>query len=372
MNRKEAIAWVLSACSQCLRLSQAKTLSKVVEGALSTPRLSLAEVGRRMTGKTAAKYRIKRAWRFIDNDRVEPLQVMPALMGRLLRRWLKRRKKRPVVISLDWTDVRSFHTLMAAVVIKGRAIPLGWASYGDKVQGKSQNALEESLLLAIKAALPPDVRVVILADRGFGRTELGRFCQKIGFDYIIRIKAKVKVQIGSQTTRLDQYPVKRGMRRKLKNVLYRSDHDPLTQHVVVRWKKGLTGDKDQPWYLMTNLDQPAIQISDLYARRFDIEEFFRDAKGRRLGWGLRDCRVTTADRLDRLLLVLALAYLLLTALGLWAKTHLSPKRWCSNTRENECSAFTVGRLMFGQIKRKLEVLLQTLEKAVMEAGGKWG
>lgn len=372
MNRTDAIAWVLSACMGILRLSQAKTLSKLVGGALACARLSLGEVGRQMLGKVAVKHRIKQVWRFIDNDRVEPVDVMPALMGRLLSRWLKRRKKRPVLVCLDWTDIRSFHTLMAGIVVKGRAIPLAWASYKDKVQGKSQNVLEESLLLAIKAALPADVRVVILADRGFGRTELGRFCQKIGFDYLIRIKAKVKIQIGSQTTRLDQYPVKRGMCRRLNDVLYRSGKDPLKQHVIVRWKKGLKGDKDQPWYLMTNLDDPAKELSDLYAKRFNIEEFFRDMKGRRLGWNLRDCRITQSDRLDRLLLILVLAYLLLTGLGLWAKKHLKPSQWCSNNRDDECSAFTVGRYMLHRIRRKLAVLIQCLANALANAGGKWG
>ena len=78
---------------------------------------------------------------------------------------------------------------------------------------------------------------------------------------------------------------------------------------------------------MTNLRGGERDLSDLYARRFNIEEFFRDMKGERLGWGLRDCRITTADRLDRLLRVLA--YLLLTGLGLWAKKHLRPRQWCS-------------------------------------------
>lgn len=346
-------------------------MSELVGGALACARLSLGEVGRQMLGDVAVMYRIKRAWRFIANERVEPAEAMPAIMGRLLSRWLKRRKKRPVLVSFDWTDIRSFHTLMAGVVVRGRAIPIAWASYKDKVQGKSQNALEEALLTAIKAALPADVKVVILADRGFGRAELGRFCQKIGFDYLIRIKAKVKIQIGSRTVRLDQYPVKRGTCKLLKNVLYRSGENPVTQHVVVRWKKGLTGDKDQPWYLMTNLHRPARELSDLYAKRFNIEEYFRDMKGRRLGWDLRDCRITKADRLDRLLLVLVLAYLLLTALGLWAKQHLKPGQWCSNNRANECSTFTVGRFMLSRIKRRIDALIRCLANAVAQSVGKW-
>ena len=35
--------------------------------------------------------------------------------------------------------------------------------------------------------IPQQVQVILLADRGFGRTELARFCQNQGFNGIIRI-----------------------------------------------------------------------------------------------------------------------------------------------------------------------------------------
>jgi hypothetical protein len=47
-----------------------------------------------------------------------------------------------------------------------------------------------------------------------------------------------------------------------------------------------------------------------------IEEVFRDQKNRRNGFALRNTRIEKAERFDRLLLVLALAYLLLVGLGL--------------------------------------------------------
>ena len=40
-------------------------------------------------------------------------------------RWLVRQrrywKKRPLVVSMDWTKVRSFRTLMLATLVRGRA-----------------------------------------------------------------------------------------------------------------------------------------------------------------------------------------------------------------------------------------------------------
>lgn len=377
MSRTDAAAWVLSVCIGCVRRSQAKTLAAIVAAALGAPRLTLAGLGRQVGGPACAKHKIKRVWRFITNQRVEPLEVMRAVVGRLVRRHIRKLKGRPLLVSFDWTKVRSVHVLMAAVVIKGRAIPLCWGSYTDKTLGKSQNALEEALLLALRDMLGPDVKVILLADRGFGRAELGRFCQRYRFDYIIRIKSKVQVKFSGQRVRLDRYPVSRGACELHKNVLYRQ-RDPVKQHVVIRWKKGLPKKSDQPWYLMTNIEldcrprQAARRISDLYARRFDIEELFRDAKSGQFGYALSQTRITRPDRLDRLILILVLAYLLLIGLGLWAKRNLPPRLWASNNRRHECSAFTVGRLLIDQRPTSRHRLLLELMANIRRLGRNWG
>ncbi len=54
---------------------------------------------------------------------------------------------------------------------------------------------------------------------------------------------------------------------------------------------------------------------DVYARRFTIEETFRDVKDLKFGMGLKQVRVKTPERRDRLLLISALAQVLLTLLG---------------------------------------------------------
>jgi hypothetical protein len=46
----------------------------------------------------------------------------------------------------------------------------------------------------------------------------------------------------------------------------------------------------------------------LSGRRITVEELFRDGKNKRNGFALRHTRVTKPDRIDRLLLIVALAY----------------------------------------------------------------
>ncbi len=384
MDRTEAIAWVLSLAIGVLRKSQAKTLSDLVGGALGAARLSLAAVGRQLAEikDQSAKAAIKRVWRFVSNRRIEPLVVMPALMNRFWRRKLKWHaqypQRRPLLVSLDWTKVRSFHTLLAAVIVEGRALPWCWESYRDQVQGKSQNALEEGMLARLRAALPAEVKLVILADRGFGRAALALTCQQKQIDYLIRIHPDVIVRTARWQGNLKHYPLKRGACQGWRDVEYRAD-GLVTTHLILRWKENLDAAQEEPWYLITSLRPGprgtrrfARQLSDLYALRFDIEEFFRDAKNEHLGWSLAQTRMTRPQRLDRLILILALAYVLLVALGLWCRRNRPAQLWASNNRPHDLSAFAIGRVMRTRLHVAVVALLAVLLEALNTLSQKWG
>ncbi len=335
MDRRDAICWVLSVCAAHLRLSQAKTLAILVAGAMRVERVSLANLGRQLLG--TAKHQIKRVWRFCANDRIETADAMRGVVKKLLK---KRRKT--LLISLDWTDIRGFWTLMAATVVKGRSVPLCWASVEGGKFDKSRNSFEESLLLVLRQMIDPQLKVIILADRGFGRTELARFCQRHGFGYIIRISPDVWINGQGYHGKLLDYPVHKGIARLLKNVSYRSHH-PVQQNIVIRWKPNLPNKRDECWFLMTDQQATPIRLSQLYGRRMGVEELFRDGKNKRNGWSLRDTQMTRADRLDRLILILALAYLLLCGIGLLALKQCRPGDWCSNSHPGTCSVFQIGR-----------------------------
>lgn len=366
MDRMEAIAWVLSVCST-LRLSQGKTLSELVVATLSIGRVSLSEIGRRLTGDTLAKSRIQRTYRFTSNRRVIVSDVMQGVIRHLRRR----KRKKPLLIALDWTEIRNFHTLMAAIVMKGRAVPLLWASYEEWIFHKSQNNLEEGLLHLLQTLLPEGQRIILLADRGFGRTELARSCQRLGLRYIIRIRPDVWIESRSFRGKLLDFPVKKGTCRLLANVRFRKEN-PVQQHVVVRWKPGLPKKRDEPWFLMTDLNRSALSLSEQYGKRMTIEELFRDDKNRRNGWALRHTKLTKPERIDRLLLILALAYILLVGLGLRAREKYPPAMWCSSNDPRQCSVFTIGRIMLDRMKVPIGQLLMAVIAAIEEVAPNWG
>ena len=147
---------MLSVCAS-LRLSQAKTLADLVAAALGVGRVSLAALGRRMARPTATKHRIKRTWRFVANRRVEVSTAMQGVIARLVKR-----RKKPLIVSLDWTEVRGFCTLVAATPLAGRAVPLIWASHPRGVLFRSQNSLEEGLLRLLRTLIPTKVPVILL------------------------------------------------------------------------------------------------------------------------------------------------------------------------------------------------------------------
>ena len=190
MNRTDAIRWVLTVCAPYLRLSQAKTLSQLVAAGMSCLRISMPALGRAMPGRV--KHQSKKCWRFCANDRIEVSDAMRGVIAQLLRK-----HKKPLLVSFDWTDIRSFATLIASAVVRGRSIPLLWASCTRYVyEGhRSRNAFEESLLLLLRGLVPARLR-----GGGGGRQ---RFDHRGEFDKETQTMKRAKKRMGSgRKTRL--------------------------------------------------------------------------------------------------------------------------------------------------------------------------
>jgi hypothetical protein len=367
MNRHLVLAWILSVCS-ALRRSQAKTLAQLVCAAIPTQRATLANLGRAMPGKARCKHKIKRAGRFIANKRVTIADAMTGVIARLARR-----KDAPLVVALDWVEVRTFHTLVAAAVVDGRSVPLLWHSYPEWELAKSQNNLEEGLIRLLRSLVPERVRIILLADRGFGRAELARtLLGLVNVSFVIRIKPQVKVRHPKFTGKLVDYPVKKGMRRVLRGAQFRAK-DPVKLNVVIRWKKDLPQKRDGPWFLVTDLPKgSAIQLTELYGKRMGVEEFFRDAKSLRNGCALRHTQVKKAERFDRFVLVLVLSYLLLTGLGLRAMREHRAGAWSSTDCGKPASAVTAARAILDWFRASPALAFAAVLNATINAKPNWG
>ena len=177
---------------------------------------------------------------------------------------------------------------------------------------KRRNAYEDEVLECLRDSLENDVRVTVLADRGFGDQKLYEHLRVLGFDYAIRFRQDIFLSDGVQEPRpaIDwMAPSGRAMMLKYATVTL----DKYQVPAVV-----LTHDKrmKEAWCLATSrVDLTASQVTKLYGKRFTIEETFRDTKDIHFGMGLKATHIGDSSRRDRLLLLGAVAHALLTLLG---------------------------------------------------------
>ena len=357
MFRRSVVAWIVNLCP-LLRRSQAKALAAISWGAMKCRRVSQADVGRAMETDTVAKYNIKRVSRFVRNNRVDMAEGCRGLIALAAKA-----AGRCLVVAVDWVDIGKYKVLKAAVPVRGRAAPILFAVYPKWRLKKSQNAFEEAFFELLRTLVPARTWTIIVADRGFARAELVGCLRELGMNHVIRVNAKVRFVSDRFDDLLSRHGVRQGGHRDLGFGRYTARW-PVERRVIVRWERGYEG----PLVIGTDLMWNWRKVVEVFKRRMSIEELFRDEKNIRYGWGLRQTKVGTAGRLERLLLVLAYAYLLLLLIGLVCRDTMSEAHWASavsKSRDQACG-FTIGRYMQDRARWRLKTLLAAFARMLTE------
>ena len=317
--------------------TQATNLALLVSAVLARRTLCLSDLARAYPTPAARRvpapkhdllHRLKRLWRFLGNGRVDALAVQCAAIPHAVARLGRRRR---LGLAIDWTMFdttlpcghrRRYQVLRVAVPCHGRALPLLQLAYDrDRLPAdQSQNQLEERALGAVLDALPPGLRPIVLADRGFARASFLRWLQDRGADFVVRIdKGTCLTEPDGRRWKLGEEGPQPGQVRWCPGVRYGLHHGRprgLVLNVALCWRVprccASTKRHKEPWYLATSLKAAAWAVC-WYWRRGWIEQSFKDAKSR---FGLDRVRVGCPQRLSRLLaaLTLALAWLTLAAL----------------------------------------------------------
>ena len=101
------------------------------------------------------------------------------------------------------------------------------------------------------------------------------------------------------------------------------------------------------WYLVTNKSIAGSQVIKLYAKRWKIEPYFRDLKNGRYGYGMEETHYKSAERRDRLMLMVVLCYRLLVLLGQAGEEIGFDKKLKVNTVKTRThSLFTQGQFYY--------------------------
>jgi hypothetical protein len=181
-------------------------------------------------------------------------------------------------------------------------------------------------------------RVTLLADAGFRDCDWAQLCLDLGWNYAIRIACNTYITLPDGTSdRLDNLvPVNRN--RYFQNVLLTRE-TKLQTNVSVTWT---TDEKGEPDLVPIITEQMACRarLRD-YGFRMSIEQSFRDDKTG--GFDLEHTRLQHAQRIDHLLLAMAIATLWCHELGEFVLKQGEPARcWVDPAHERTLSLFQLG------------------------------
>lgn len=282
-----------------------------VTGVLHAASLAIHAIGRGLAAAKGIqpKHATKQMDRLLSNTGIA--------MGRLFEQWVQFvvGVREEIVVALDWTEFDSDKqaTICLYLVTRhGRATPLVWKSVDKATLEGRRNSYEDEVIDSLSNALPEDVSITLLADRGFGDQKRYEHLRVLGWDYVIRFRECILVTDAAGITRsATEWLTKTGKAKMLKDARVTDDKTEVPAVVLVQDKR-----MKDAWCLATSrADLGAAAVATLYGRRFTIEETFRDAKDLHFGMGLSATHIRNTERRDRLLFLGAIAHALLTLLG---------------------------------------------------------
>ena len=302
------IEWM---AGETMHAKRVQSVTNAVVGVVNAVSLSLHAISAGLAQVTGldAKHTIKQVDRLLSNSALNVWALFAHWVPYVLA------SSRAIVVALDWTDFDADgHSTIALSLITahGRATPLVWMSVKKARLKGRRNVYEDAVLVRLHEVLPPGVQVTVLADRGFGDQKLYALLKHLGFAFIIRFRGVVTVESRDGEVRpASEWVPPNGQVRHLQGARVTTDRYALDGVVCVKAR----GMKD-PWCLAVHgRTMTGATAVSLYARRFTIEETFRDTKDPRYGLGLSATHVRDVGRRDRLLLLCAMAMTLLTVLG---------------------------------------------------------
>jgi hypothetical protein len=341
-----------------MHAKRVKSLAGATTGLLRCATMSIHAIGRAyaQVAHIEAKSGVKIIDRLLSNEGIDFERIAPAWV-----RWVVGPRKEIVAV-LDWTEYDSDdHTTLGMYLVTrhGRATPLLWKTVRKSTLKGRRTGYEHAMVEWLHRILDTSVDVTLLADRGFGDRKLYDLLLALGWDFVIRFRECIQVELGDgPSAPASEWVPKGGRAKMLTDAKVTSERCPIPAVVVAHGKK-----MQSPWCLATSLStKTAAEVVKLYGKRFTIEETFRDQKDLHFGMGLAATHIGRGDRRDRMLLLGALAQVLLTLLG--AAAESSGWSLNSNTeKRRQLSLFNQGLHWYGAIPEMREERLRSLMHA---------
>ena len=143
------------------------SLANATLGVFSTASLAVNTIGQglALARGRLTKHAIKQVDRMLSNPGID--------VENYSRQWVRYvvGPRQNIIVAMDWTDFDpdNHATIMLSMVTRhGRATPLIWLTVDKDTLKNQRNNYEDQVLRRLADALPQGVKVLILADRGFG------------------------------------------------------------------------------------------------------------------------------------------------------------------------------------------------------------
>jgi len=259
-----------------------------------------------------------------------PMETQAASRVTLIRRWLMNPhvkvwmfyKKILEHVLAGWSAVEAYLILDGVMVFGDRwqifrvslqhgcrAIPIAWTIVEG--EGLVKVTKLKSMLEKVDKFLKKHVkRVIFLADAGFRDCDWAQLCLKLGWNYGIRVACNTYLTLPDGTSdRLDNL-VPENCNRYFQNGLLTREAK-LQTNVSVTWTTNQKGELEMV-AIITDQIACRARLRE-YSCRMSIEQSFRDDKSG--GFDLGHTRLQHAQRIDHLLLAIAIATLWCHELG---------------------------------------------------------
>ncbi len=287
---------------------QREGLALLVATALDVRDVNLMELAAALP-RAAERLDMRYQWisRLLANPLIDTGEVMAPFAREVLAR--ASAQAHTLVLIIDQSQVNATHQMvMVSLRVGGRAVPLAWQV--KNTQGAIGFAEQRAALDRVAALLPEGVRPVVMGDRFYGSPALIAWCQTQGWDWRLRLKQDLLVfEDGGETTLAACF--RRGEHR-LRDIELTEKR--VRTNVAMVHEAG----HPEPWIIALS-QAPSVHTAFDYGLRWGIEAMFSDFKTR--GFGLEDSQIRLAGRLDRLILIMALALFWAVSTGMWDAVH---------------------------------------------------
>lgn len=340
-----------------------------VASALRTSQnLSLSELGRNLAGNARLKNKIKKVDRLEGNKALHgELYSLYQGLSHFIFTYISQDTNVPFIIDICCLqDDGALQMLSAEIALKGRSLPLYREVYRDtEAKGRAKNFLKE-----LSLCLPRNREVIVIMDAGFYE-EWFKEIEALGWHWLCRVRGTKAVKISeehewkvikelipeikSKTTHYEQAFLTKEHERPCRMVTtYRKPKGRKVKTSRGKTTSTLSNGSfsqanKEPWILATNLptEFTPTDVINLYFKRMQIEESFRDVKSHRFGLSGRYVHTPSVNRWGVKMLLAAIVQITYWVIGIIAHSQNKQKYFQANTVKDKkiFSYFTLGRLM---------------------------